>query len=145
MASRNISAPTAWIFIKFNIWWFFFLKTCREIYLNINQLDELNFIMSLFHVSICFEHMCSSSEGQNCTIQPLVSSHWKSEWSKITKITKITKIQFYKYEHIVVKFMCEKFTHKFYYYILILIELYFSYFSNFRPLTCFSVMISEAV
>ena len=27
------------------------------------------------------------------------------EWSKITKITKITKIQFYKYEHIVVKFV----------------------------------------
>ena len=49
-----------------------------------------------------------------------------SEWSKITKITKITKIQFYKYEHIVV----------------ILIELYFS---NFEPLTCFSVMIPEAV
>jgi len=47
-----------------------------------------------------------------------------SEWSKITKI------QFYKYEHIV------------------LIELYFSnfsYFSNFRPLTCFSVMIPETV
>ena len=32
-----------------------------------------------------------------------------SEWSKITKITKIIKIQFYKYEHIVVKFMCEFF------------------------------------
>jgi len=32
-----------------------------------------------------------------------------SEWSRITKITKITKIQFYKYEHIVVKFMCEFF------------------------------------
>ena len=31
----------------------------------------------------------------------------KSEWSKITEITKITKIQFYKYEHIVVKLMCE--------------------------------------
>ena len=28
-----------------------------------------------------------------------------SEWSKITKITIITKI--YKYDHIVVKFMCE--------------------------------------
>ena len=28
-----------------------------------------------------------------------------SEWSKITKIIKITKIQFYKYEHIVVKFI----------------------------------------
>ena len=30
-------------------------------------------------------------------------------FSKIAKITKITKIQFYKYEHIVVKFMCEFF------------------------------------
>ena len=30
-----------------------------------------------------------------------------SEWSKITKITEVTKI--YKYEHIVVKFMCEFF------------------------------------
>jgi len=29
-----------------------------------------------------------------------------SEWSKITKTIKIIKIQFYKYEHIVVKFMC---------------------------------------
>ena len=70
-----------------------------------------------------------------------------SEWSKIAKITKITKIQFYKYEHIVVKLLCE-FTHKFYYYVFILIGLYFSnfsYFSNFRPLTCFSVMISETV
>ena len=46
-----------------------------NIYLNINQLDALNFIMSLFHASTCFEHMCSSSRGQNCTIQSLVSSH----------------------------------------------------------------------
>ena len=30
-----------------------------------------------------------------------------SEWSKFTKITKITKIQFCKYEHKVVKFLCE--------------------------------------
>ena len=47
------------------------------IYFNtrINQLDALNFIMSLFHASTCFEHTCSSSGGQNCTIQPLVSSH----------------------------------------------------------------------
>ena len=30
-----------------------------------------------------------------------------SEWSKMTKITKITKA--YKYEHVVVKFMCEFF------------------------------------
>jgi len=70
-----------------------------------------------------------------------------SEWSKITKI------QFYKYEQIVIKFIVnfttigiiittEKFIHKFYYYLLIFIELYFS---NFRSLTCFSLMIPEAV
>jgi len=29
------------------------------IYLNINRLDALNFIMSLFHASTCFEHKCS--------------------------------------------------------------------------------------
>ena len=46
--------------------------------------------------------LCSSSGGQNCIIQHLVSSQW-NEWSKITKI------QFYKYEHIVVKFMYEFF------------------------------------
>ena len=32
-----------------------------------------------------------------------------SEWPKISKIIKITKIHFYKYEHMVVKFMCEFF------------------------------------
>jgi len=54
-----------------------------------------------------------------------------SEWSKITKI------QFYKYEHTVVKFI-----HKFYYCVFIFIELNFR---NFRPLTCFSVMIPDVV
>jgi hypothetical protein len=56
-----------------------------------------------------------------------------SEWSKITKIIKIIKIQFYKYEHMVV-------------HVLILINLYFNnfnYFSNFRPITCFSVMLQR--
>ena len=52
-----------------SVWLYF------SIYLNINQLDTLNFIMSLFHASTCFEHMCSSSGGQNCTVQSLVSSH----------------------------------------------------------------------
>ena len=33
------------------------------------------FTISLFHASTCFEHMCSSSGGQNCISQPLVSSH----------------------------------------------------------------------
>ena len=46
----------------------------RLIYLNVNQLDTVNFIMSLFHASTCFEHMCSSSGGENCIIKPLVSS-----------------------------------------------------------------------
>ena len=32
-----------------------------------------------------------------------------SEWSKITKIIKVIKIEIYKYEHMVVKFMCEFF------------------------------------
>jgi len=43
----------------------------------INQLDAQNFCftISLFHASTCFEHMCSTSGGQNYIIQPLVSSH----------------------------------------------------------------------
>ena len=55
----------------------FDISTLIYIYidLNINQLDELNFITNLFHASTCFEHNCSSSGGQNCTIQSLVSSH----------------------------------------------------------------------
>ena len=36
----------------------------KYIYLNTNQLDALNFIMSLFLASTCFEHMYSSSGGQ---------------------------------------------------------------------------------
>ena len=63
-------------------YWFWDYESCwcyrlvqNVVHLNINQLDALNFIMSLFHASTCFEHMCSSSGGQNCTIQPLVSLH----------------------------------------------------------------------
>ena len=43
----------------------------------INQLDAQNvcFTISLFHVSTCFEHICSSPGGRNCITQPLVSSH----------------------------------------------------------------------
>ena len=42
----------------------------------INQLDVRNFYftMRLFHASTCFEHMWSSSGGQNCITQPVVSS-----------------------------------------------------------------------
>ena len=53
--------------------------------------------------------------------------------SGLKLLIKIIKIQIYKYEH---------------YDMLILIELHFNnfkYFSNFRPLTFFSVMIPETV
>jgi len=56
--------------------------TCVQSYIRIfisviNQLDAQNFCftISLFHASTCFEHMFSSSGGQNCITQPLVSSH----------------------------------------------------------------------
>jgi len=34
------------------------------LFLNINELDALNIIISLFQASTCFEHMRSSSGGQ---------------------------------------------------------------------------------
>jgi hypothetical protein len=49
---------------SFFFMYFFADRASQYIYLNINQLDALNFIMSLFHASTCFEHMCSSSGGQ---------------------------------------------------------------------------------
>ena len=43
-----------------------FCWPCISIYLflNINRLDALNFTISLFQASTCFEHMYSSSGGQ---------------------------------------------------------------------------------
>jgi len=43
----------------------------------LNQLDAQKFwfTISLFHASTYFEHICSSSGGQNRITQPLVSSH----------------------------------------------------------------------
>jgi len=35
-----------------------------NLFININQLDALNFTISLFQASTCFEHMCSLSGGQ---------------------------------------------------------------------------------
>jgi len=42
----------------------------------IYQLDPQNFCftISLFHASTCFEHMCSSSGGNNYITQPLMMS-----------------------------------------------------------------------
>ena len=77
-----------------------------------------------------FRAPCAHRQEAKIVLYSLWYHHTEtSEWSKITKITKITKIQFYNYEHIVVKLYSSN----------------FSYFSNFRPLTCFSVMIPETV
>ena len=83
---------------------------------------------------------CAHRQEDKIVLYSLWYHHTEtSEWSKIAKIIKIIKIQFYKYEHMAVKF---------YYHVLILIELYFNnfdYFSNFRPFTFFSVMLPETV
>ena len=39
------------------------------LFLNINQFDAVNFIISLVQASTCFEHMCLSSRGQNLVHQ----------------------------------------------------------------------------
>ena len=50
---------------------------------------------------------CSDRKEAKIVLYSLWYHHTEtSEWSEITKITEITKIQFYKYEHIVVKFVC---------------------------------------
>ena len=86
------------------------------------------FIMFLY----IFRELCAHHQEVEIVLYSIWYHHTQtSEWSKITKI------QFYKYQHTDVKFMCE-----FYCCVLIFIELYFS---NFRPLTCFSVMIPDAV
>jgi len=48
----------------------------------INQLDAHNFCFttSLFHASTCFEHMCSSSGGQNCITHQEVKIALHSLW-----------------------------------------------------------------
>jgi len=64
-----------WLFYMYKKTWNWLLLRLLFLFLNINQLDALNFIISLFQASTCFEHMCLSSGGQNCITQSLVSSH----------------------------------------------------------------------
>jgi len=87
-------------------------RASQYIYLNINQPDALNFIMGLFHASTCFEHCVPIVRRSKFyyTASGIITLKQVSVFfSKITKVTEITKIQFYKYEHIVVKLMCEFF------------------------------------
>ena len=54
-----------------------------------------------------FQAPCAHRQEVKIVLYSLWYHHTEtSEWSKITKIT---RLQFYKYEHIVVKFMCEFF------------------------------------
>jgi len=79
-----------------------------------------------------FQALCAHHQEVRIVLYSIWYRHTEtSEWSKITKI------QFYKYEHIEVKFI-----YVFYYCVLIFIALYFS---NFIPLTCLSVTIPGAV
>ena len=71
-------------------------------------MHKICFTVSLFHASTCFVHHALIVRSSKIVLYSLWYHNTEtSEWSKITKITKITKI--YKYEHIVVKFMCEFF------------------------------------
>ena len=77
-------------------------------------------LISLLYASTCFEHCCAYHQEVKIVLYIIRYRHTEtSEWSKM-------------YE----------FIHKFYYYVLIFIEWYFS---NFRPLNCFSVMITDSV
>ena len=59
----------------YSLYKYWYREGLRTYLFNIKQFDALNFIVSLFQASTCFEHMCSSSGGQNCIIQSLVSVH----------------------------------------------------------------------
>jgi hypothetical protein len=57
-----------------------------------------------------FRAPCAHRQEAKIVLYSLWYHHTETSecfFSKITKITKITKIQFYKYEHTVVKFVCE--------------------------------------
>ena len=53
---------------------YFAERASQYIYLSINQLDALNFIMSLFHACTCFEHMCSSLLTVHLNVFILIST-----------------------------------------------------------------------
>ena len=111
-------------------------KSYAYLFLNINQLDALNFIISLFQASTCFEHTCSTSGARKLyyTVSGIITLN------QVSGLKLLKKLKLLKYNSISMSTL--------YYHVLILIELYFNnfnYFSNFRPLPCFSVMIPEAV
>ena len=61
------------------IFFFYILLTVhlniKYLFININQLGALNFIISLFQASTCFEDHVLIVRRANCIIQSLVLSH----------------------------------------------------------------------
>ena len=84
-------------------------KLKQKFILVINQLDAQNLFYNNFISRLyMFRAPCARRHEVKIVLYSIWYHHTEtSEWSKITKMTKITKI--YKYEHIVVKFMCEFF------------------------------------
>jgi len=86
---------------------FFFFDVLLTVHLSIfisviNQHDAQNFCFttSLFHASTCFEHLCSSSGGQNCITQPLVkfcASSWLITETNNNDLLCFTEISLYIY------------------------------------------------
>ena len=78
----------------------FFFNIFVDLFINIKQLDALNCIISLFQASTCFEHMYSSSGGQNCIILSLVSSHKtilpSLRWVHVLEARRSFKYTYYK-------------------------------------------------
>ena len=66
------------IFCQFYFSFIYLERTKWSVFISvINQIDAQNFCftVNLFQASTCFEHCATSSGGQNCISQPLVSSH----------------------------------------------------------------------
>ena len=77
-----------------------FCWPCISIYLfiNINQLEALNFIISLFQASKCFEHMCSKhAEAWNKLIIKFSASSWLILIINILRCTVSKILQFQDY------------------------------------------------
>jgi hypothetical protein len=83
-----------------------FISLCRDTFVYGSAI--LTFVLGAPNIcgrcskSACFKHYCAHQQQVKIVLYSIWYHHTEaSEWSKITKI------QFYKYEHIVVKFMYE--------------------------------------
>ena len=69
-------------------------KPVYYIYLNINQLDALNFIMSLFHASTCFEHCCAHRQEAKIVLYDLWYHH-TYRWPSGAQVERGCIVQFW--------------------------------------------------